>query len=171
MSTLYELQQKWFNLQDALLSCTDDEESQAAVQAALEMIGGSVEEKAEGYAKIIRNMDSDIAGLKAEEERIYNRRKSIENNKHRLKSDLQASMMAMGKDKIKTPLFTVSIKASAPAVVVDDEFIQWATANAACYLRYRQPEVDKKALADVLKAGAEIPHVKFAEPTKSLTIR
>ena len=71
---------------------------------------GEIEEKADGYAKIIKGMQGDIEALKAEENRLVARRKALENRQQALKSNLEANMREMGKTKFKTALFSFNIQ-------------------------------------------------------------
>ena len=54
-------------------------------------------------------MKADIETLKAEESRLNARRTSLENRQKALKTTLMENMKAIGKTKIKTPLFTISV--------------------------------------------------------------
>ena len=56
--------------------------------------------KLEGYCKWIKNMESDIEGLKKEEDRLYARRKSLENAITRAKQAIQMAMNEAGEKKM-----------------------------------------------------------------------
>ena len=73
MSTMYELTQDYKTVQDMLYTGADEQ----TVMDTLESIAGEIEEKADGYGKIIRNIETDIAGLKDEEKRLISRRRSL----------------------------------------------------------------------------------------------
>jgi len=169
MSTLYELKGQWQNLQEAM-SFSGDEESKNIIQEAINSIDGSIEEKADGYAKVIKNIEADITALKAEQDRLSDRKKSLERHKDNMREALQQAMTETGKTNIKTSLFTFAIRQSAPAVETGEGFVAWAEANAKEYLKY-SVDVNKKAIAEALKAGKDIPCAAFAEPKQSLTIR
>ena len=55
----------------------------------LESIELAVADKLEGYAMVIKNIQSDIDGLKAEEKRLSDRRKAMENNVERMKQAMR----------------------------------------------------------------------------------
>ena len=76
----------------------------------MEGLWGEIEEKADGYAKIIAGMKYDIEALKAEEQRLNARRKALEQRAEWLKSNLEANMREIGKTKFKTELFSFSIQ-------------------------------------------------------------
>lgn len=107
MSSLYELKASYQALMERLY---DDELPEGAVIDTLDSIEGAIEEKAEGYSKIIRQMEADIEANKAEEKRLANRRKVLENRKEALKENLFNAMKAVGTAKIRAGLFTVSIQ-------------------------------------------------------------
>ena len=104
------------------------------------------EAKADGYAKIIRNLTSDVEGLKAEIERLQSRKRTIENNITALKNRLEDSMIQTGKEKFKTELFSFNIQANPASVVIDDP-----TSIPSEFLIPQEPKVDKKAIKDFLK--------------------
>ncbi len=51
----------------------------------LESIEGAIEEKVEAIHRLYRNMQADIDALKAEEKRLSEKRKVLENEQKRLK--------------------------------------------------------------------------------------
>ncbi len=98
MSRLYELTADYLAVMDMLEDDTVDIET---VMNTLEGIEGEIEQKADNYAKIIRMLKGEIDVLKAEEERINSRRKTVENNVKRLEKSLEKSMVAIDKKKFK----------------------------------------------------------------------
>lgn len=106
MSTLYELTDSFKQLQEILLSEEYDEQ---AISDTMEIIEFEIEEKAENYAKIMRNIDGDIIAIKAEIERLSDRAKRYEARKKVLSENLFNSMKITGKTKFKTPMFSFSI--------------------------------------------------------------
>ncbi len=169
MTSLYDLTGQLLNLQNALSDFTDNEDCLAAIEAAMAEVEGSIEEKATGYGKIIRNLESSAAAAKAEADRLSNKAKAYEHNAKRLKAYLYASMEAIGKDKIKTDLFTFAIQNNPPSVDIGEDFMKWALGNDR-YLRYKDPEVDKKAILADIKAGIEVPYATLIQ-SRSLRMR
>ena len=107
MPSLYELNASYRNLMERLY---DDELPEDALIDTLDSLEGAIEDKAEGYSKIIRQFDADIESIKEEEARLRSRRTALENRKELLKGNLFNAMKTVGLAKIKTPLFTVSIQ-------------------------------------------------------------
>ncbi len=109
MSTLYELTEQYQTLMELAY---DPEVDEQTLQDTMEGIEGEIEEKADGYARIIFSMKADIEAMRAEEDRLFNRRKALENRKKQMIDTLEANMRAMGKKKIKTNLFTFNIQSN-----------------------------------------------------------
>lgn len=78
---LYELTGKFLELLE--IAENDD------VSELIEMIDSEIEEKADGYAKIISQLKGEVEIIKAEEKRLYEKRKTIENNIDRIKENLE----------------------------------------------------------------------------------
>ena len=66
MAKLYELTGEFLELMDMI---DDPEVDQEMLQDTLEGIDYEIELKADGYAKIIRNLESDVEGIKNEVKR------------------------------------------------------------------------------------------------------
>ena len=78
--TLYELTGDFLSLMNMLYDEDVDEES---LLDACEHIEGQIEDKADGYAKIIKSMENNVAGIKAEEKRLSPRSWSESRWEHR----------------------------------------------------------------------------------------
>jgi hypothetical protein len=164
MATLYELTEQW----TYLLSMAEDEDVDPdTLRDTLEGIEGEIEIKADGYARVIAQLEHDAAAIKAEEKRLKNRRVTIEANIDRMKKSLQAAMEATGKTKFKTDLFSFGIQKNAPSVVIDTDINNLPTE----FLKFREPEVDKTKLKEALKNGEDLEGFAHLEQTSSLRIR
>ena len=75
MATLYEVTGQLLSLQDSLATETDLE-ALTIIMDTMEGLDFEFEAKADGYAKIIRNLTSDVEGLKAEIDRLQSRKRS-----------------------------------------------------------------------------------------------
>ena len=114
---LYELTQNYLNLLDLL---ENPEVPKEDIEAALEEVEGNFEDKAENIVKLIKSIESDIKGYKEEESRLSTRRKALENKVQGLKEYIQSSMKALGKEEIKSKLFTLKIQTNQPSLIIDD---------------------------------------------------
>ena len=169
MLTLYELTDEFLQLQDLLEHGEADEQ---IYQDTLESLEFDLEEKADNYAKIIRNFESQIETLKAEERRLKDRRQICEKAIKRLKDNLQAAMLQTGKRKIKTDLFsfTVAKNGGALPVIVD---VDTEDLPDECVVITEKP--DLKALATLLTDPENKEHYKkfahFGERGETLRIK
>lgn len=166
MLTLYELTQEYTEL---LAMLEDPEMDEQVIADTLEGLSGEIEAKADGYARVIKQMDADSKAIKAEEERLYNRRKSLENRISYLKNRLQYAMELTGSTKIKTELFNIGIQKNPAKVVIDDP-----TKIPEGFLIQQDPKVDTAAIKESLKSEDEAPiwdGIAHLEQSESLRIR
>lgn len=163
--TLYELTNDYQNL----LEMAEDPDIDPVVLAdTMEAIEGEIEIKADGYARIIRQMEADAAALKAEADRITNRRRVIENNIRTMKNRLEDAMIATGKVKFKTELFSFGIQKNPARVVLDEQYIENLPEE---YLIAQDPKVDTAKIKEDLKAGKDLHGIAHLEQDSSLRIR
>ena len=165
MSTLYELTDDYLNL---LELAEDPDTDPEAFADTLEGIEGAIEDKADGYAKVIRTLEGDAAACDAESKRLRNKKQTIENNIKRMKQALQYAMEATGKTKFKTPLFSFGIQKNPAAVVMDEGCIENIPER---FLIPQDPVIDKKAIKEALKAGEDLEGIAHLEQSESLRIR
>lgn len=163
--TLYELTEDYMNL---LELAEDPDIDEQAFTDTLEGIDGALEDKAEGYAKVIRTLEGDAAACDAESKRLRNKKQTIENNIKRMKAALQYAMQATGKTKFKTALFSFGIQKNPAAVVIDEGYIENIPDR---FLIPQDPQIDKKAIKEALKAGDDLEGIAHLEQTESLRIR
>lgn len=162
--TLYELTGQYAQLLDMAESGDIDEQ---AFQDTLEAMDftSQIEEKAEGYAKIITMLQGDVNRCKEEEKRIAENRKAIENKIQQMKHRLQEAMEYTGQTQIKTPLFSLSVQNNPLSVFIPDE-----SAVPESYLVPQPAKVDKKKILNDMKAGAVFDWASITQG-RSLRIR
>ncbi len=158
---LYELTGNYLILQQML----EEAEDQQAILDTIESIEAAIEEKADNYARIIRNLEVDVAGIKAEEQRLADKRRTLENNIKWLKNNLEEVMKSTGKTKFKTTLFSFGIQKNPPSVEILDE-----SKVPEEFLIPQNPVVDKKAILAALKEGKEFDFAQLKQG-ESLRIR
>lgn len=167
MSTLYELTEQWA----AVLSLAEEGADAEAIENALADIGGEIEDKADGYAKVIKELEGQAEVAKAEKERLYARETAFKNSARNMKLRLEEAMVRCGKPKIKTDLFSFNIQKNAPSVRIEDEGTLIATLkSSAPDLLKTKIEIDKKALLGALKEGLVIKGAEIQQ-SESLRIR
>lgn len=160
---IYELTAEYMALQEAFEMQDDD-----TVAALLADTDKAIENKADGYAKVIKNFEADIEGLKAEIRRLSDKKAVLENAIQRLKDTLKQAMVITGKTKFKTQLFSFGIQKNGgaapiylrvPEEQIPDEFMKIT----------RTP--DKKAMADYIMETGDVTLFNFGERGESLRIR
>ena len=132
----------------------------------------AIQEKAENVALYIKNLDYEIKAIKSEKSRLDARLKSKEKSCKNMLEYLKNCLEAAKLKKIETPRAAISIRNNPESVEITDEksFIGWAQDNNDDLLRYKDPEVNKTAVKQLLKAGEEVPFAKLIR-TQSLTIK
>lgn len=163
--TLYELTEDYMNL---LALAEDPDIDEQAFMDTLDGIDGAIEDKAENYAKIMRQLEADAAACEAESKRLKNKSKTIENNIKRMKQALQFAMQATGKTKFKTQLFSFYIQKNSASVVMDEQYIENIPER---FLVRKDPEINRKAIRDAINAGEDLEGLAHLESTESLRIR
>ena len=158
---LYELTGQYLELEEMAANGEIDEQT---FVDTMESITEDIKSKADGYARVIRNLEANVEAYKNEEERLYSKRKTLENNIKRMKSNLQYCMCVTGEKKFKTELFSFNVKKNPKKLVVDkigdvpEEF-----------LIMQEPKVDTKALKEFV-ADNEVSYAHL-EQGESLVIR
>lgn len=161
MASIYELTGEFLTL----LSMAADEEVDAEAFAdTLEGIDFEIEMKADGYAKIMKNITADADGIAEEIKRLQARKKSLENKADALKKNLEKCMITTGKTKFKTQLFSFGIQKNPASLVIDSE-----DDIPPEYLIPRM-DVDKESIKNALKDGQQFAFAHL-EQKESLRIR
>ena len=165
MESLYELTNQFLQVLEIM---DDPEVDPADWQDTLEGIQGEIEVKADGYARVIRTIEHKVAAYASEIERLASRKKTAEKNINRLKKNLQDSMEAIGRQKIKTDLFSFNIQKNPASVVLDEQNIANIPAE---YLLYQEPKINKDLIKSDLKEGKDLKGIAHLEQGCSLRIR
>lgn len=161
MGTLYELKSEYLQLRDM---AGDPDISPDALRDTMDAINGELEDKADGYARVIRELEAEEAGLDAEIKRLQARKSAVSGNKGRIKDALESAMRETGKLKFKTALFSFGIQKNPPSVAILSENIPLD------YLVVPEPQPDKKRILAELKAGASFDWAELKQ-TEALRIR
>lgn len=166
MTNIYELTQAIQRLWDLMEDGEIDDET------LIDAMANSQEDltiKLEGYCKFIKNLETDISGLKEEEHRLSSRRKTMEKTVERAKKAMQWAMNEAGEKKIPCGSFTVSVQKNPESVVMDTDSICDIPSH---YLKFKDPEIDKAKLKEDLKNGdMEAQLIAHLEQTESVRIR
>lgn len=142
---LYEINGQVMQLTEMLENGEIDE---TVYNDTIESLGGDI--AIEDVIKSIRNKQAEIDALKAESDRLTEKRRNCENAVDGLKNLLLTYLTVTNQKKVKTELFSVSKGTCKSVTITDDSKIP------SEYLIQQVPKIDKKAILAQLKAGVDI---------------
>ena len=116
--SLYEISADFLKALDGLE--VDEETGEIMNFDAVEALDAQFEDKAESVACYIKNLSAFAADLKAEEENLSARRKTVERRVDSVKKYLSSCLVTVGKDKVETAKARISFRKSIQ-VQIDDE--------------------------------------------------
>lgn len=163
--SLYQLAQDWKALYEQIDDIPED-----AFSDTIEAIEGEFDEKADNIACLIKSIDAEADGIKAEVESLKQRESSKRAKSSRLREYLRQQMEIIGKKKIESPRNCISLAKAPAKVIMDDNFLSWAEEQADYLLKYKAPEPDKAAIKKALENGNQIPYAHL-ESGVSLRIK
>lgn len=162
MSNLYELKENWKQVSDMLY---EEEIDEQMILDTLESIEGEIEDKADNYAKIIKNLLASSEAKKNEAKALLEKAKAEENRANLLKSKLEETMKETGKTDFKTNLFSFKIQKNgglAPLWITEDlRLIPWD---------FLKKEPDNAKIRELIEKE-EVSWAKLEERGESLRIR
>lgn len=160
--TLYEITDDILKL---LTYAEDPDVDDQAFRDTMEALTLELEDKADGYAKAIRTLKGEVEAIKAEIDRLTKRKTAIENHIAAMNDNLEQSMIATGKEKFKTELFSFGIQNNPASCVLDvDED------KVPEQFQIVTKKVDKKGIIQAIKNGEDIDFAHL-EQSRSLRIR
>ena len=163
MNTLYELKENYKHIANMLY---EEEIDEKCILDTLESIEGEIEDKADNYAIIIKELSSDAEICKQEKLRLEARQKSFENRAKLLKDKLEEIMRETGKTKFKTARFSFGIQKNgglAP-LWIDEDYSNIPQ-------KYLKVEPDNTKIRQALDTGENIIFAHYEERGESLRIR
>lgn len=130
----------------------------------IDSIDGELELKAVDLIKYSRELELMAHAVRSEEVRLKERREALLSRADQLKAYVKESMVELGKKKIESDLFTLSLRKSSGKVVINDESL-----IPECYRRVKMTSSpDKTWIKEALKDGVE---VEGAELVKEHTLQ
>lgn len=156
MNSLFSLTDQFRQLNALADSETDIPEE--VIRDTLEALGGELQLKATNVARFIANQDAMATAIENAAGAMAVRAKRLRSRTDYLRGYLLQNMQAAEMTKIESPELVVSIKKNPARVVVTDE-----KAIPAEFMVTPppppppEPKPDKRAIADAIKAGREVP--------------
>lgn len=157
--TLYEMTEQARRLYEMLESGEIDEQTYTDT---LEAIGA--DEKVDSYCQIIRQLNADADMCKAEIDRLTEKKRAATAAADRMKSALLDFLRTVEGGKMKTAMFSASIRRTQSCNITDEDLIPD---------KYRLAQPDKIMKVDILrdlKNGAEIAGAEISV-SESVTIK
>lgn len=162
MPNLYVLNQ---NYEKVLNMLYDEDIDEQMVLDTLESIEGEIEDKADGYAKIIKELEAKRDARKAEAKRLTENAKVFDNRVNALKQNLFNTMKSTGKTKFATDLFSFNIAKNGgkQTLTIDGDVPKEYTKTII--------ENDTDKIRADLEAGKELPFAHLEPRGESLRIK
>jgi len=163
MRALYDIDQE-------ILDCVDMETGEILDPEKLDALQMERGAKLEGVALWIKDLNVEAEAVKAEADKLTNRKKSLDNKVAQLKQWL---LYALNGEKLKTARCSVYQTHSTRLAVADEaglvKFLQ-TLEQPERFIKVREPELRKDEIKKALKDGYVIPGVEI-ETTESVVIR
>ena len=162
MSNLYELTN---NYETVLNMLYDEDTDEQMILDTLESIEGEIEDKADGYAKIIKELEAKRDARKAEAKRLTDSASVFDNRIKSLKQNLFSTMKQTGKTKFATDLFSFNIvkNGGKQSLTIDGEVPKEYTKTIT--------ENDTDKIRQALEEGKELPFAHLEPRGESLRIK
>lgn len=152
--TLYEIDK---NIEEAFDKAIDPDTGEIISEEAYAefcQLNMDRDTKIENVGLWIKDLNAEATAIKAEADNLTARRRAIENKVKGLQSYID---YALEGEKFKTPRLSVSYRKSSSVVVSDIRELPER------FLRYREPEADKNAIKEALKAGETVNGAELVE--------
>ena len=163
--TLYEITNEYRLLLD--MAEMDDIDPEI-ISDTLEAVQGDLEFKADGYCTVIKELEAQAAKFDEEIKRLTARKTTMENNVKRLKESMIGTMTSIGKPKLTTEHFKISVVKNGglqPMMINTD-----LSTIPEEYL-IREPKPDTKKIREALVRGEELNFAHLEPRGQHLSVR
>lgn len=155
---------KLYEITDALLQVEDLLEAGEDVQDTIDALQLSMEDKIEGLVKVIRNFEASAEAKKNEAKRLKEQAEKDQANADRLKDWIKFNLIMLGKKKVETDLFKITVTKPREKVEVDE------TRLPDDYFIIKREPISKTELKKLVKEQ-EIPGVQIVLGEPGLMIK
>lgn len=162
MANLYEITERYNNLLELL---DNEETTQDILNSALNDVQDEFNEKALNIVKFIKNLESDVNGLDAEEKRLKAKKMAYKNKIDGLKKYLENGLIVSGFKKLDLGVFNISIAKNPPSLnILDEKLIPKE------YLIEQAPKIDNTSIKNAIKDGKDVAGCELVQK-ESLRIK
>ncbi|MGI9294512.1 MAG: siphovirus Gp157 family protein [Pseudomonadales bacterium] len=132
----------------------------------LEALEGDLEQKADSIGKLCKMLDRQADACELEAIRLKDRAAHTRKRREAVTNYLEAAMKVMGKARIETDLFNISLRRLPPVIELDDELLpkKWLVVRES----FRP---DKIAIKAALQTGNTIPGATLVTDRQRLYIK
>ena len=147
---------KLYEIDQAIMDLVDSETGEIIDIEAFDSLQMEREEKIEGIALYIKDLKAEAEALKAEKLAFAERQKVAENKVESLKNYLAYALKGQAFKSTKAVVsFRKTQQVDVPDIYALDEN----------FLRYKEPEADKTAIKEAIKAGQTVKGATLIENT------
>lgn len=160
MASLYELTGQFLTIYQMDI----DDETKTDTLEAIDW-QEQFEQKAEGYAHVIKNLEADVAMYKAEEESFKAKKQAAQKKLDYVKDNIMTAMNVTGQTEVKSGALTIKIAKNPESVKVNEADLpkKYFTKKVAL-------APDKKTLKELLKSGKKVKGAELIR-TEKLVIK
>ena len=165
--SLYAITNEMQSILDAMHEDADSPAAMNALDEALRDLDTALDQKAETYAGLIRELELRAQARTEEMKRIRALADADAALAERLKERLRDAMQRTGRTRIDTPRFRLSVVGNGgrqPLLIADPEAIP------PLFIR-NVPEINREAIRLALDAGQEVPGCTLAPRGSRLSIK
>lgn len=160
--SLYEMTNDLVELMDVPIEEMTPEIKEEIMNNIMEMIKG----KSENTIKYLRNMETRIIALKAEEKRIKEYRQSEEKKYDRLKKYFVECLVKADMKSLDTNLGKICIRKAPASVEVNEEIL-----HKEFFKEEIVRKVDKTYIKQLLKEGIAVEGARLVEDKYNLSVK
>ena len=160
MASLYELTGQFLTIYQMDI----DDETKADTLEAIDW-QEQFEQKAEGYAHVIKNLEADVVMYKAEEESFKAKKQAAQKKLDYVKDNIMTAMNVTGQTEVKSGALIIKIAKNPESVKVNEDDLPQK------YFTKKVPLApDKKTLTELLKSGKKVKGAELVR-TEKLVIK
>ena len=145
---IFDISSEYF---DALEALEIDENGEVLGYEKVDAIAKDFDSKAENIAQYIKELKYEAEALKAEQDKLSERRKSVENKAEWLKGMLTEAFELIGKEELKTAKCRISFRPSESVNIIGVDYLPDEYKRIKTVI-----EADKDKIKKALKAGEEV---------------
>nr|DAF12631.1 MAG TPA: resistance protein [Caudoviricetes sp.] len=160
MASLYELTGAFLDIYQMEI----DEETKLDTLDAIDW-KEQFDQKAEGYAHVIKNLEADVAMFKAEEDAFKAKKQAAQKKLDKIQDNIMTAMQVTGQLEVRSGAVTLKVAKNPESVMINEDDLP---------KKYFTKKVtlapDKKTLKELLKSGKKIKGAELIR-TEKLVIK